>query len=422
MDPIYKPQFLNKREILLFFLKILIFKGYKNRWIRKAYSIKSLISSYRLRKKLLLTKLIKFNGRYYSTLSIPGFPSNAFDNMVKNGGMNFNAAGTDLKQQIDTVLLAITSNCNLDCIHCYEKQNINSNNKVPVNKWIDIVRQLQLKGVSIIILTGGEPLLVFNDLIKILEVGNKELSDFHIHTSGYSITKDKVKALKQAGLTAAGVGLDDFRPERHNKIRGNNSFEQAVKALRLFNEEGILTYVNFCAHKEIMKEGELFKYFKFIKSLNVSLIELLEPRPTGGFINENAEDLINKKDKEKLYEFTLSGNTKKQYKDYPLIYYLAHLEGKNQMGCMMGGLSHFYIDSAGNVNPCVFMPVSFGNILQEDFNSIYKRMRTAIPYPIHTDCPSVIFSDTVKNKKKSGIPVPYNTVLNEWYKILIKEG
>lgn len=422
MKSIYKPQFLNRMEILIFFLKTLIFEGYKNRWLKKAFPLNKLFSSYRLRKKLLLTKFIKFNSRYYSALSIPGFPSNAFNNMVNNGGMNFTDAGTDLKHQIDMAFLAITSNCNLDCTHCYEKQNINSNNKIPVNKWIDIVRQLQIKGVSIIILTGGEPLLAFNDLKEILEGGNKLLSDFHIHTSGYSISKDKVKALKQAGLTGAGVGLDDFRPERHNKIRGNNSFEQAVKALRLFNEEGILTYVNFCAHKEIINSNELLKYYEFVKSLNVSFIELLEPRPCGGYINKNGEDLINEKEKEKLYEFTLSGNTKKQYKEYPLIYYLAHLEGKNQMGCMMGGLSHFYIDSVGNVNPCVFMPVSFGNIMKEDFNSIYKRMRAAIPFPIHTDCPSVIFSDTIKNKKNAAIPVSFNAVANEWRKILLKEN
>ncbi len=422
MNSIYKPQFLNKGEILIFFLKTLILQGYKNRRIRKAFSVKNLIISLWVQKKLLLTKFIKFNGHYYSTLYTPHFPSSAFENMLKNGGMNFNAAGTDLKQQIDTALLAITSNCNLNCIHCYEKQNINSNNKIPVNKWIDIVKQLQTKGVSIIILTGGEPLIAFNDLIKILDEGDKSLSDFHIHTSGYSVTKDKVKALKQAGLTAAGIGLDDFRPERHNKIRGNNSFEQAIKALRLFNEEGILTYVNFCAHEEIINSNELFKYYDFVKSLNVSLIELLEPKPCGGYINKNPDDLINEKEKEKLYEFTLTGNTKKQYKNYPLIYYLAHIEGKNQMGCMMGGLSHFYIDSAGNVNPCVFMPVSFGNIMKEDFNSIYKRMRSAIPFPIHTGCPSVMLSNTIKNKKNLGVPVPFNAISNEWHKILIKEG
>jgi len=148
-----------------------------------------------LRKKLLLTKMIKFNNRYYSTLSLPGFPSPAYYNLIKNGGMNFTSAGTALKKQIDTVLLAITSNCSLSCNYCYEKQNINSSINVPVEKWIEIVSALQSSGTSIIILTGGEPLLKMNNLLKILEKGNKDLSDFHVHTSGYSVTKEKVKEL-----------------------------------------------------------------------------------------------------------------------------------------------------------------------------------------------------------------------------------
>ncbi len=413
----YKPRFLNKRQILLFFLKTLI-TGRNDPVIREAYSIKSLRDSLRIRKKLLLTKLIEFNGRYYSTLSLPGFPSKAFDNMVRNGGMNFTEAGSPFKRQTDTVLLAVTSRCSLECTHCYERQNINKNSPVTLTKWMEIVAELQRMGTNIIILTGGEPLLAFENVLKILESGNKDLSDFHIHTSGYSVTKNKVKELKQAGLTAAGIGLDDYLPERHNKIRGAGSFEQAVEALRLFNEEGILTYVNFCVNKEVLQRDELFRYLDFIRSLNVSLIELLEPRPCGGFINETAEYLIGKKDKEKLLNFTITGNTEKKYKEHPLIYYLAHIEGKNQMGCMMGGLSHFYIDSAGNVNPCVFMPVSFGNIVREDFGTIFNRMRTAVPSPLHGECPSTLLSAAVREHKDSGLPVPFAEISDEWSKTL----
>jgi len=36
------------------------------------------------------------------------------------------------------------------------------------------------------------------------------------------------------------------------------------------------------------------------------------------------------------------------------------------------------IDSKGNVNPCVFLPVTFGNIMEEYFRSIYRRMRERI--------------------------------------------
>jgi len=87
----------------------------------------------------------------------------------------------------------------------------------------------------------------------------------------------------------------------------------------------------------------------------------------------------------------------------------------------MGGLSHFYIDSAGNVNPCVFMPVSFGNIINDNFDKIFKRMRSVINKPIHSECPSILMSESIKSKilDNEVIPVPFTSISADWKKILI---
>jgi MoaA/NifB/PqqE/SkfB family radical SAM enzyme len=231
-----------------------------------------------------------------------------------------------------------------------------------------------------------------------------------------------VKKLKSAGLTAAAVGLDDVSRERYDKIRGNGSFDNAINALELFNEEGILTYVNLCVYKSFIHSGDIWKYFDLVKTLNVGIVQLLEPRPNGALFNKEINELITENERRILKEFMIIGNTNKKYKDYPLIYYLAHIEGSNQMGCMMGGLSHFYIDSHGNVNPCVFLPVRFGNIMETDFKTIYERMRKAIPIPIHSECPSLLLSSTLKMKKKNGngIPIKYENIKSEWEELYSK--
>ena len=173
----------------------------------------------KLRKKLFLTKVIKFNDRYYSTPIVPSFPSNAFNVMMKNGGHNFHAAGTSKKQHIDSAFLAITNRCNLNCVHCYEQHNLYENSSVPVEKWIDTIQKLQGMGVSIIILTGGEPLIEFDKLTTILERADKNLSEFHVHTSGNGITIEKAKKLKELGLSAVAVGLDHYDATKNDKIR-----------------------------------------------------------------------------------------------------------------------------------------------------------------------------------------------------------
>jgi MoaA/NifB/PqqE/SkfB family radical SAM enzyme len=83
---------------------------------------------------------------------------------------------------------------------------------------------------------------------------------------------------------------------------------------------------------------------------------------------------------------------------------------------MMGGLSHFHIDAIGNVNPCVFLPVTFGNILHEDFETIYRRMRKAIPRPLHKECPSLELAERLQNcyRERGSMPVPYEMVQGDW--------
>ncbi len=229
--------------------------------------------------------------------------------------------------------------------------------------------------------------------MELIRTGNKDLSDFHIHTSGFGVTLQKAKELKAAGLMAAAVGLDDFDAGRHDQLRGyKGAYDMAINALKCFNEAGVFTYVNTCATKEFIRSGDLWKLYDLVKELSVSVIQLLEPRPCGGFFDGNGDVLLSESDRKELTEFFIKGNTDKKYRDHPLVYYVAFVEGPDKMGCMMGGLSHFYIDSQGNVNPCVFMPVSFGNVSHEDFETIYLRMREYIPKPIHKTCPSVLLS------------------------------
>lgn len=373
---------------------------------------KDILKTFRLKKKLYLHKLIYFNYQYYSTPTIPTFPSKAYNKMVLNGGLNFLSAGTEAKRQVDSVFLAITNKCRLGCGYCYEKFNLNQPNNISTNKWKEIVKSLQSIGVNIFILSGGEPLIDFNKLIDILSLSDKDLSDFHLHTSGDSVTFEKVRQLKTAGLKAAAVGLDSFDQQKHDLVRGKGSFLNATNALQLFNQAGIFTYVNLCVSKDILSADNLYQYLEFVKSLNVSMIQLLEPRPCGGYFSNINNSSFNAEDKKKLSEFTLNANKKRAYKNHPLIYYVAHIEGKNQMGCHMGGLSHFYIDSRGNVCPCVFFPVKYGNVLDEDIQSIYYRMRKNIPAPLHTECPSLLLSNHFRDlfNKDKQIPIPYEKI------------
>lgn len=381
------------------------------------FRVREAFSSYRIGRRLKLHKLVRFNEGFFISPVLPRYPSAAFDHMVASGGLNISKAGTILKSQISMIILGITRKCSLHCKHCYEHFNIGSEEIVPLDRWKGALDEIQEVGAGVVVFSGGEPTLRYEGLIELLESGNKNRSEFHLHTSGQGVTPERAMELRRAGLTAAAVGLDDVDAGRHDTLRGfQGSHAQASLALRHFHNAGVFTYTNMCLTKEIIRNGDLWAYLDFVKDLKVGFIQMLEPRPCGGYSAADNSVLLTAEERRQATDFFVRGNTRWKYRHHPLIYHVAYTESPEQMGCMMGGLSHMTVDSMGNVMPCVFLPVTFGNIMEEDFRSIYQRMRDEIPRPIHMECPSITLAETLRTKAREshGWPIPYEAIQKEW--------
>jgi MoaA/NifB/PqqE/SkfB family radical SAM enzyme len=373
--------------------------------------------SRRALRALKLGKYLKFNGHYRFALSMPRWPSRPFDHMVGLGGLNIMAAGTPFKQQIDTAILGITRKCLYACRHCYEKFNLAEEETVPLERWKSVIQELQNVGVGIIVISGGEPTLRHEDVLDLLETADKERSEFHLHTSGHGVTAGSARALRKAGLAAAAVGLDDVVPERHDALRGcPGAHQKALQAIRLFQEAGVFTYVNMCLSKDLVRQGGLWPYMELLKELNVGAVRFLEPKPCGGYQLEKREDLFSDEDRKIVTDLFIQANLGKKYRHFPLISYEGYFEDPKRLGCMMAGHSHLYIDSLGNVEPCVFLPISFGNIMDKDFREIFRKMRNIIPHPFHGPCPSLLLAEKIKEKKNQGVnlPIPHYELEKEW--------
>jgi hypothetical protein len=54
--------------------------------------------------------------------------------------------------------------------------------------------------------------------------------------------------------------------------------------------------------------------------------------------------------------------------------------------------------------------------MNEDFSDIFKRLREAVPGPLHVVCPSVQLSSVIKGKKEHGstMPVSYEVMTEEF--------
>ncbi|MCK5214358.1 MAG: SPASM domain-containing protein [Candidatus Omnitrophica bacterium] len=126
--------------------------------------------------------------------------------------------------------------------------------------------------------------------------------------------------------------------------------------------------------------GDFQKLMDKAKEFNACLIQLIKPKPSGGWLESGTED-FSKADLDKIKELIHTYNSDTRYKDYPSISAQIIEEDPAVFGCTAGGTDRFYINAKGDVQPCEFLNISFGNIAQEDFGEIYKRMRSCFENP-----------------------------------------
>ncbi len=381
-----------------------------------------ILANRELLRSAKLCKTVAYAGTYRYSLTTPRWPSAPFDRMVAGGGLNLTACGSPRKRQIDMAILAITSRCGYRCRHCYENLALAPGEALPIGRWENVIRELQGLGTSIIVLSGGEPLLRVQGISELLRSADHGLSEFHLHTSGAGLDESIAASLRRDGLVAAGVGLDDFDPQRHDRLRGvAGAFATAVRACRTFAHAGIFTYLNTCLTPALVRTGGLPRLLELAADLRVGIVRLLEPRSCGKPVGYEGGELFGAEDRRITAGFHETANTSPAYRKLPLVSYEAYIEHPSRLGCRMGGLSHLAVDARGNVLPCVFLPVSFGNIEEESFAAIFGRMREAVPRPIRKTCPAVSLAPLLREKiAASGeAAVPIAALGRDWQALFV---
>lgn len=191
---------------------------------------------------------------------------------------------------------------------------------------------------------------------------------------GYSMTLDKAKSLKEAGLFGVGISIDSLYKENHDKKRGyKGAFEKAISAIKNCKEAGLYTMSQTVCTKKMLESGEIYELGKFLKSLEVDEVRILDPIPCGSLLVKPGE-IFTKEDKKELINLHVKFNKDKQY---PKTSVFPYVESKDQFGCG-AGVQHSYIDNEGNFLPCDFVPEAFGNVLKEDINDIWNKMHSKL--------------------------------------------
>jgi MoaA/NifB/PqqE/SkfB family radical SAM enzyme len=317
-------------------------------------------------------RYVKSGSRYYWTVDFPGWPSKTFNTYIKNEFNRVKPIGSK-QNSLQTVIFAITNRCPLQCQHCFEWDKLGSVDKLSLNELKQILNKIQNKGIKHIQLSGGEPLVRFDDMIELIKSANPE-TNFWLLTSGFGLSYEKASILKEAGLIGVNISLDHWNEQIHNEFRSNNkSFQWVKEAVINCKKNGLIVSLSLCATKQFITEENIWRYIQLAKEWQVGFIRILEPRNAGRYSGSNVE--LEPAQQQILENFYFKINSDYKYRDFPIITYPG--DHQRKVGCFGAGNRYFYIDSNADIHACPFCLKKHGNALNGSFeNSILKMKET----------------------------------------------
>ena len=321
--------------------------------------------------KMQHNKFVKIGGKTRLNLYVPGFPSKAFYTACKKF-MQF-----EEEMPCATVLISLTSACRYNCSHCYQK--LDRGKDVDLDILVEVIKKLQDMGVAFFNIEGGEPFLVYDRLKKVCAAVD-DRSEIWINSTGDGITRKRLLELKQMNVTAIMFSLHSPEPDVFNKfMRFDSAWDTFKSAVNMCHDAGIAVAFNSCLIRDDFYNGTFEKIMATAKDFNVSMIQVIKPKPSGGWLGK--EDIEFSKDdlafiKDKVNQYNLRG----EFTEYPAVSAQIIEEDKGVFGCTAGGVDRFYINAKGDLQPCEFLNISFGNIALDEFEVIYKKMRSCFDW------------------------------------------
>ncbi|RMF95307.1 MAG: radical SAM protein [Candidatus Schekmanbacteria bacterium] len=269
-----------------------------------------------------------------------------------------------------TCTLSTTYACQAKCVHCSADKNMKKRGReLTTEEFKNVLDQAIELGVVNITLTGGEPLLR-KDIFELIKHVNPDDANCMMFSNGEYLTEENCAKLAEAGLFSVMVSIDSPDPEIHDKYRGvKGLFDKAIKGIERAKKAGILVGISTYATREDYKDGSLERILELGKEIGVHEVVVFDPVPTGKLI-DNMDMILSMEEKEEIAKLT---NEYRMRPDYPGVITQSWINGPKGSGCFAGN-EQFYMTAYGDICPCDFTPLSFGNIKDESLATIWNRI------------------------------------------------
>lgn len=271
-----------------------------------------------------------------------------------------------------------TLRCNLNCQHCGSDCKKEASVKdMPKNDFlraIDDVIPVVTPNETIIVITGGEPLLR-NDLEDVgLELHARGFA-WGIVTNGMLLTPQRLQSLLAAGLKSITISLDGFE-ESHNWLRGSsNSYRKAIESIKLLPSVPGLAY-DVATSVTRKNYGELSRMREMLIGFGIKNWRVFTIFPIGR-AKENELLQLEANEFNGLFEFIKQTRLEGKIKaSYGCEGFLGSYEGDVRDGFFVcnAGIHVASVLVDGSISACPNLRENFiqGNIYKDNFADVWQ--------------------------------------------------
>lgn len=283
----------------------------------------------------------------------------------------------------------LTKKCNLTCKHCRaEAADQEFTGELSLDQIKSIIDDIVSFAQPILVLTGGEPLFR-DDIFEIAGYGKQKGLHIALATNGTLIDENIAGEIKKAGIERVSISIDGKDAATHDEFRGiPGSFDAALNGARLLKAAGVDFQFNTTVTKRNVDDIEEILHLAEDEKATALHIFMLVPVGCGVEIVES--DMISSEKYEEVlnwfYENTQNINLEFKATCAPHYYRIIRQRAKEEgrtirfetdglaavsRGCLAGS-GVCFVSHRGEVQPCGYLPIVAGNLLESSFSDIWN--------------------------------------------------
>ncbi len=263
------------------------------------------------------------------------------------------------------LLMDPTSACNMNCKGCWAAEYGHCEN-LEFDLMDRILNEAEALGVHYVMFTGGEPLIRKADVLKLCE--NHPEIMFQCFTNSTLIDEAFCQEVLRVGNLIMAISIDGDE-QSNDQRRGEGHYQHVENAMALMKKHGIPFAVSVCYTAKncedvtsdtfidrLIENGAYIAWYFHYMPVGAKAVPELLPTP-----------------EQRLYMLRRIREIRAAEGGKELFAVDFQNDAEFVGGCVAGGRRYCHINSAGYVEPCVFIHYSSANIREQSFLDCMKQ-------------------------------------------------